>query len=76
MKPLTAIHLYHLIMWKEVIPYVKFSDISATRQKVAMDLLAKELVVLEPFITVTDKGLYLLSSCTEHISTIVGPKKN
>lgn len=49
-------HVYYLIMWKQISPYARFIDVSATRQKVAIDLERRGFVILDPFITVTDKG--------------------
>lgn len=59
-------HVYYLIMWKEVSPYARFIDVSATRQKIAMELNRRGFVTLEPFITVTDKGNKFLELVEVH----------
>lgn len=59
-------HVYYLIMWKQISPYVRFIYVSATRQKIAMDLERRGLVTLDPFITVTDKGNKFLELVEAH----------
>jgi hypothetical protein len=68
---LTLIDVYYLIQWKEITPYTRFSNVSATRQKVAMRLQSLELLEFEPFLTVTSRGDEVLDQLEFHANKLV-----